>query len=107
VTIDMVIPNDLVMTAPVVPATLNYLWRGRIVASYNLTEASDVLGNRLGVGVEAGRSYRVEMPPAEDREMPGVPLEYEVDFDSVSIEWVRSDMFATSVLIIDEVTARP
>jgi hypothetical protein len=37
----------------------------------------------------------------------GAPLVHEVDFDAVSIEWVRSDLFATSLLIIDEVTVRP
>jgi hypothetical protein len=107
VVIDMVISRDLVSTVPVVPATLNYLWGGEVVSSYGLVEAEDGAGNRLGDGVLAGRSYRVGMPRAEDPDEPGAPLEYQVDFDAVSIEWVRSDMFATSLLIVDEVTVRP
>ena len=101
VTIDMVISERIDTTVPVIPARLNYMLGGVIVDSYDLIDADDSNGNRLGDGVQAGGSYRVELPAT------GLEYGREADFDSVSIEWVRSDRFAASLLIVDEVTVRP
>ncbi|MEJ7734040.1 MAG: hypothetical protein WKG00_33205 [Polyangiaceae bacterium] len=97
----MVISENIDTTVPVVPARLNYMLGRVIVDSYDLVEADDTNGNRLGDGVQPGRSYRVEL------RAPGLEYGRDGDFDSVSIEWVRSDRFAASLLIVDEVNVRP